>query len=67
MIKKIFIEKLLYLKYKDRAFSNKNDFKQKLSKYNIDLDNLYIKIINYQVKKYGRSLHYRYVKKGKKL
>lgn len=56
-----FIERMIYEKEKDTAFNNSYDFCKKIrEKYKIDyyLGDLYKRIINYQIDKYGASLQY---------
>ena len=60
---KEFIENIIFENEKDNAFGNSNYFYKKLNvRYNIratakDYSELYKRIINYQIKKYGRSLN----------
>ena len=64
-MKKDFIKHLIYEKEKDRSFrSSAYFYKEVGEKYNIKLlkeeyGDLYRKIINYQIKKYGTCLTYR--------
>lgn len=56
-----FKKEYIYQKYKDSHFINKKEFDEILKKIKINLTykestTLYVKIINYQVKKYGSSL-----------
>ena len=53
-------ENILFVLYKDKPLDNKKTFKQKLKKYakEINIDNLFIKINNYQIDKYGSALNY---------
>ena len=55
---KSFKEDYVFTQYKDKPLINARVFKKMIrEKYkNIDVDNLYIKIIIYQVKEYGESL-----------
>lgn len=57
MNKEEFQENYLFEKYKNCAFRNGEDFRNTLkNKTNINLDNLYRRIIIYQVKTFGYSL-----------
>lgn len=57
MNKEEFQENYLFEKYKNSAFRNGEDFRDTLkNKTNINLDNLYRRIIIYQVKTFGYSL-----------
>lgn len=62
MSTKDFIENYLYCKCRNIGFNNKNDFMAYLhTKFKylvkaIDLSNIYIKVINYQIEKYGGSI-----------
>lgn len=51
---------LIFELYKGKPTGNKKNFKKDVLKYgkDIDVDNLYIKIINYQIDKYGHQLNY---------
>lgn len=53
-----FEEEYLFAKYKDKGFNNSRSFKSKIRKThkNIDVDSLYIRVIRYQIKKYGKIL-----------
>ena len=53
------VDKLIYEAYKDRAVNGMNYFKKKIkSDYGIiPSSDLYRKIINYQIKKYGKQLN----------
>lgn len=55
-----FKEKIIFEEYKDKAFENSSSFKKEIKdKYNyIASSDLYTRIINYQIKKYGGSLSY---------
>ena len=55
-----FKEKIIFEEYKDKAFENSSAFKKEIKdKYNyIASSDLYTRIINYQIKKYGRSISY---------
>lgn len=57
MNKEEFQENYLFEKYKNSAFRNGEDFRNTLkNESNINLDNLYRRIIIYQVKTFGYSL-----------
>lgn len=62
MSTKDFIENYLYCKCRNIGFNNKNDFMGYLhTKFKylikaIDPSNIYIKVINYQIEKYGGSI-----------
>lgn len=62
MSTKDFIENYLYCKCRNIGFNNKNDFLRHMHKnYKlllkiVDIGNIYIKVINYQIEKYGGSL-----------
>ena len=53
-----FKEKLIFEEFKDRVFKNTDDFRKQVKiKHNIVVGyDLYTKIQNYQIKKYGRRL-----------
>lgn len=57
-----FVENYLFIKCRNEGFNNKNDFVghlhskfKKLLTY-IDISNLYVRIVNYQIEKYGGAL-----------
>ena len=52
------LEKLLFNMFKDEKFRNTESLKSKVGKLadNIDFRELYTKIINYQIDKYGEQL-----------
>ena len=57
MSNKSFKEEYLFNKYKDEHFNNSGDFKKRIREYKeVDASELYKRIINYQVKKYGGGL-----------
>ena len=59
-----FIEGVLFNKYKDEILHNSEHFKSLVKDYKeVNKENLYRKIINYQIDKYGEQLYAR----GKKL
>lgn len=49
---------IVFALYKDQAIGNKNEFREKVKKYikDINLDELFIKITNYQIDTYGLTL-----------
>lgn len=51
-------EDILFALYKDKSHSSKEDFLKDLKQYKneVDLRNLYIRIVNYQIDKYGCTL-----------
>lgn len=52
-----FKEKLIFEEYKDKEIWSARAFKKSIiEKYNIVPNDLYVKIINYQIKKYGCAL-----------
>lgn len=57
MLFKKFKEDYVFNKYKDKCFMNaaslKGEIYSKYKWFNIDIDALYIRIVNYQVKTYG--------------
>lgn len=55
-----FKENIVFEEYKDKVLKNANSFKYKvLKKYGFKPStNLYKKIVNYQIEKYGKSLMY---------
>lgn len=58
-----FKEMYVYTKYKDTDIVNSNYFKKLVNKIDgIDSSKIYIKIINYQIKKYGNQLDGTHVK-----
>ena len=60
------LEDLLFEMYKETCIGNAEKFKKMVAKKHKlkDANNLYIKIINYQVNKYGGSLDGRYANKN---
>lgn len=60
MSNKIFKEEYLFTQYKDKAIKNATQFKGEIRKkygvLEVDLTELYRKIVNYQIKKYGKHL-----------
>lgn len=61
MMNNEFIERMIYETEKDNTFNNSYDFCKRIrDKYKIDyyLGDLYKRIINYQIDKYGCSLQY---------
>ena len=57
-MKKEFIENYLFEVFKDSTFKGSGEFKIVLKDFiDIDYSRLYIRIVNYQVKKYGTNLH----------
>ncbi len=59
-----FIEGVLFNKYKDEILHNSEYFKFLIKDYkDVNKENLYRKIVNYQVEKYGEQLYQR----GKKI
>lgn len=60
-MKNEFIERMIFEKEKETSFNNSYDFCKKIrDKYKIDyyLGDLYKRIVNYQIDKYGASLQY---------
>lgn len=54
---KSFEEEYLFTKYKNKCISSAAKFKGEVKDYkNIDVGELYRRIINYQIKKYGNAL-----------
>ena len=51
-------EELIFEMYKDRPIKNARTFKGELRKKfkNIDVSNLFVRITNYQISKFGRAL-----------
>lgn len=51
-------EDILFALYKDKATNGSKEFKEKLKKYKkeVNLTDLYTRVINYQIDKYGVSL-----------
>lgn len=67
MDKQEFLEGVLFNKYKDENLHNSEYFKSLLKKQNIKdvhAENLYRKIVNYQIDKYGEQLSRGHVKMG---
>ncbi|MBR6641162.1 MAG: hypothetical protein IKL08_03095 [Clostridia bacterium] len=60
MLFKKFKENYVFNKYKDKCFKNSAELKGEIyknyKKINVDINSLYIKIVNYQVKKYNGIL-----------
>ena len=56
-MKKEFIENYLFEVFKDSIFKGSGEFRIILQNYDIDYTRLYVRIVNYQVKKYGTNLH----------
>ena len=54
--KRQLIEKWIFNKEKDKALICAQNIKNKYINYDIDYSNLYAKLVNYQIKKYGRPL-----------
>ena len=55
-MKKEFIENYLFEVLKDSTFKGSGEFRRILQSYDIDYTRLYVRIVNYQVKKYGTNL-----------
>lgn len=49
---------IVFVLFKDETLHGKNEFKKSVKKYGsqINIDNVYLRIINYQVDKYGQTL-----------
>lgn len=56
-MKKEFIENYLFEVFKDSTFKGSGEFRRILQNCDIDYTRLYVRIVNYQVKKYGTNLH----------
>lgn len=56
IFKKRVLEQKIFEENKDEPLGNAEKFKKKYDGLDIDLRNLYIKIVNYQVKQYGVTL-----------
>ena len=56
-----FKEEMIFREYKDRSFVNAETLKGEiLKKYpGVDAEALHVKIVNYQVSKYGKQLKHR--------
>ena len=56
---KKFLEEFIFQKNKDKGFRNAEEFKGTILRgfKNVDVSKIYIKIVNYQVKKYGQTLN----------
>ena len=52
-----FVEQYIFETLKDKSFMNKNVFLKVIGEINIDTTKVYTNIVNYQIKKYGRSLN----------
>ena len=68
MNKTEFLEGVLFNKYKDENLHNSEYFKSLLKKQNIkgiNVENLYRKIVNYQIDKYGEQISRGHVKMGR--
>lgn len=57
----IFEEEFIFQNYKDKCFINATTLKNEIAKHfkNVNVNELYIRIVNYQVKKYGETLRVR--------
>lgn len=53
-----FKEDCIFEELKDKSFQNAKDFKERLvKKYkNVNVQNIYLRVANYQIKKYGTIL-----------
>lgn len=56
-MKNEFIENYLFEMYKNNCFRNSGEFKDLVDKYKIKASDLYRKIQNYQIQKYGITLN----------
>lgn len=57
MTPKEFEENYIFNKYKDAAFKSCKDFRKKVEKFiNIDVRDVYAKIVKYQINTYGETL-----------
>lgn len=58
-----FKEECAFVQYKDKCFKNAETCKRNILKKfkDIDVNNLYIRIVNYQLKRYGDILRVKYV------
>lgn len=66
MNKKDFVDNVLFERFKDEPVGTANDFRRVLAENGIKIENitnLFVKITNYQLKKYGTVIAY--VKKAK--
>lgn len=56
-----FKEEYVFLLLKDKCFKNATECKGRIVKKfkNVDVDAIYRRIVNYQIKKYGRGLYTR--------
>ena len=56
---KKFIEEIIFQRNKDKRFRNAEEFKGTILKNfkNVDVSKIYVKIVNYQIKKYGQTLN----------
>lgn len=56
-----FKEEFIFQKYKDRSFVNAEELKGELTKKypGVDADKLHVRIVNYQINKYGKQLKHR--------
>ena len=54
-----FKENYLFLKYRDKSMTNAETFRGLISRKHkgVDANKLYTNIVNYQIKKYGRTLN----------
>lgn len=64
-MKREFIEKYIYEKFKDYCFVNAEEFKKMVAKYDVNASKVWAYISKYQVKKYGTTIVSRYCKAGK--
>jgi hypothetical protein len=58
MSSKDFKEDCIFEELKDKSYRNAKDFKERLMKKykDIDASNMYLRVANYQIKKYGTIL-----------
>lgn len=55
--KKKILEEKIFNELKDSYIKNIDTMRRMYKDYDVDLTNVYRRIVNYQVKKYGQSLH----------
>lgn len=55
-MKREFIEKYIYEKFKDYCFVNAEEFKKMVAKYNVNASRIWVNITKHQVEKYGETI-----------
>lgn len=62
-------DEIVFAMYKDKAIGRKDIFRNQVRMFNtqINVDELFLKIVNYQIEKYGTQLLKKTFDKGKKV